>query len=73
MDIINTPRPAPFGAVINTVLTNIFGGAVSYVIAEYKANQTRIALQNLSLRQLEDIGLTRGDIAQASRPTTFLR
>lgn len=73
MDIINTTRPAPFGAVIYTVISNIFGGIVNFVVTEFKASRTRIALKNLSLRQLEDIGLTRADISQASRPTTFLR
>ncbi len=73
MDIINSTRPAPFGAVINTVITNVFGGAVSFVIAEYKASRTRKALENLSARQLADIGLNREDIGKASRPTLFLR
>ncbi len=73
MDIINTTRPAPFGAVVKTIASNIFGGMVSFVISEFKANRTHKALSDLSPRQLEDIGLTPGDIAQASRPTTFLR
>ncbi len=73
MDIINSTRPAPFAAVINTVVANIFGNTFSYVVAAYKAKRTRIALQNLSARQLQDIGLTRGDIPQASRQPIFLR
>ncbi len=73
MDIINSTRPAPFGAVAKTIATNIFGGLFNFVIAEVNAKRTRTALNDLSTRQLEDIGLTRGDIGMVSRPTQLLR
>jgi len=73
MDIINSTRPAPFGAFAKTVVSNLFGGVVSYVVAELNVKRTRVALEGLSSRQLDDIGLTRGDIGQASRLTTLLR
>ncbi len=72
MDIINTTRPAPFGAVTITVVTNIVNNTSSAVIAAFKAHQTRVALSKLSTRQLLDIGLTQADITRASRNKTLL-
>ncbi len=73
MDIINTTRPATFGAATTTIVSNLFGGFANQMIAAYKANRTRKALSALTPRQLEDIGLTQSDIARVSRPTTLLR
>lgn len=62
MAAVETTRPAPFGAIstyraING-LTNAFG-----VVATWNdARITRKALGKLSDRELDDIGLCRGDI-----------
>ena len=72
MDISYTARPATFGAVINTIAYNIFGGISSSLVAAFKEHQTRRALAKLSPRQLEDIGLTQGDISKIARPVTLL-
>lgn len=57
MAVTDTTRPASAGYV--------FGGLsklVGFVAAWNDARQTRKALSQLSDRQLEDIGLHRGDI-----------
>ncbi len=62
MAAVETTRPAPFGAIttyraINGV-TNVFG-----VLSNWNdARVTRKALNKLSDRELDDIGLCRGDI-----------
>lgn len=62
MAAVETTRPAPFGAItayraINGV-TNVFG----FLSAWNDARMTRNALNRLSDRELDDIGLCRGDI-----------
>jgi uncharacterized protein YjiS (DUF1127 family) len=62
MAALQTTRPAPFGATA----TYQFILSVSNVLAAAKgwndARATRKALSSLSDRELDDIGLCRGDI-----------
>lgn len=62
MAAVETTRPAPYGAIttyraINAV-TNVFGALAAW----NDARVTRKALNKLSDRELDDIGLCRGDI-----------
>lgn len=62
MAAVETTRPAPFGAITTyraiTGLSNAFG----VLWAWNGARITRKALNKLSDRELDDIGLCRGDI-----------
>jgi len=62
MAAVETTRPAPFGAITTyraiSGLTNVF----SVLNAWNDARVTRKALNKLSDRELDDIGLCRGDI-----------
>ncbi|MGB4828448.1 MAG: DUF1127 domain-containing protein [Paracoccaceae bacterium] len=67
MAAIETSRPAPFGAITTyravNALTSVFGALGAW-------NDTRItrkALGKLSDRELDDIGLCRGDIEMLGR------
>ena len=67
MAAIETSRPAPFGAITTyravNALTNVFG-----VLGNWNdARITRKALSKLSDRELDDIGLCRGDIEMLGR------
>lgn len=62
MAAVETTRPAPYGAIttfraINAV-TNVFGAFAAW----NDARVTRNSLNKLSDRELDDIGLCRGDI-----------
>ena len=62
MAAVETTRPAPYGAIttfraINAV-TNVFGALAAW----NDARVTRNLLNKLSDRELDDIGLNRGDI-----------
>ena len=64
MAAVETTRPAPFGAITTyravTGLSSAFG-----VLATWNdARITRNALGKRSYRELDDIGLCRGDIEQ---------
>lgn len=67
MAAIETSRPAPFGAITTyravTALTSIF----AMLGAWNDARVTRKALSKLSDRELDDIGLCRGDIEMMGR------
>jgi len=67
MAAIETSRPAPFGAITTyravTALTSIF----TMLGAWNDARVTRKALSKLSDRELDDIGLCRGDIEMMGR------
>lgn len=56
-------RSAPFGAVSVFHLFNGLDNALGNVIAWNDARVTRKALNRLSDRELDDIGLSRADIA----------
>jgi uncharacterized protein YjiS (DUF1127 family) len=61
MALFETARPVTghtFGARIASFLPNLFGS----VVDAYDRFQTRKALNKLSNRELEDIGLVRADI-----------
>ncbi len=67
MAAIETSRPAPFGAITTyravSALSNVFG-----VLGAWNdARITRKALSNLTDRELDDIGLCRGDIEMMGR------
>lgn len=62
MAAFETTRPAPFGA-ITTYRIALFVGSIFAAIAGWNdARMTRNALGQLSDRELDDIGLCRGDI-----------
>jgi uncharacterized protein YjiS (DUF1127 family) len=62
MAAVETTRPAPFGAITTyrtmNAVTNVFGALAAW----NDARVTRKALNKLSDRELDDIGLCRGDI-----------
>lgn len=61
MAAIDTPR-VQFAADTNGRIGRFFSGALASFIAWNDARVTRNALAQLSDRELEDIGLCRGDI-----------
>jgi uncharacterized protein YjiS (DUF1127 family) len=67
MAAIETSRTAPFGAITTyravTALSNVF----AVLGAWNDARVTRKALAKLSDRELDDIGLCRGDIEMMGR------
>ncbi len=62
MAAVHTTRPAPFGAISTFRVVQIVGGAVAAFSTWNDARVTRNALGKLSDRELDDIGLCRGDI-----------
>ena len=62
MAAYETTRTAPFGAISTYRLITFVGGALATVAAWNDARVTRNALAKLSDRELDDIGLCRGDI-----------
>lgn len=62
MAAYETTRTAPFGAISAYRFINFFGGVFAAVAAWNDARVTRNALAKLSDRELDDIGLCRGDI-----------
>lgn len=62
MTTIDSTRPAPFGAITTYRTVQAVSGLFAALAAWNLARQTRNALWNLSDRELDDIGLTRGDI-----------
>lgn len=67
MAAYETSRPAPFGAI--SIFRTIQGvsNAVGMLAAWNDARATRKALSRLTDRELDDIGLCRGDIDQIGR------
>jgi uncharacterized protein YjiS (DUF1127 family) len=62
MAAVETTRPAPFGAITTYRAIHALSNAVSMVAAWNDARITRKVLSKLSDRELDDIGLCRGDI-----------
>lgn len=62
MAIIETTRPAPFGAVVTFRIINIADTLRQNFVNASQARKTEKVLQRLSDAQLQDIGLLRGNI-----------
>jgi uncharacterized protein YjiS (DUF1127 family) len=62
MAAYQTTRTAPFGAIATYSFVRFISNIANSVMAWNDARVTRIALGKLSDRELDDIGLTRGDI-----------
>jgi len=62
MAAYETTRTAPFGAIATYRFIQFFGAIIAAVAAWNDARVTRNALEKLSDRELDDIGLCRGDI-----------
>lgn len=62
MAAVETTRPAPFGAIATYRALNTLSNAALAFQAWNDARVTRKALNRLSDRELDDIGLCRGDI-----------
>jgi uncharacterized protein YjiS (DUF1127 family) len=62
MAAVETTRPAPYGAITTYRAINALSNAFGAVQAWNDARVTRKALGKLSDRELDDIGLCRGDI-----------
>ena len=67
MAAVETTRPAPFGAITTYRAINSVSRALRAVSAWNDARATRNSLSKLSDRQLDDIGLCRGDIETLGR------
>jgi uncharacterized protein YjiS (DUF1127 family) len=62
MAAVETTRPAPFGAITTYRAINALSNVTLTFRAWNNARVTRKALNKLSDRELDDIGLCRGDI-----------
>jgi uncharacterized protein YjiS (DUF1127 family) len=62
MAAVETTRPAPFGAINTYRAINALSNVTLTFRAWNDARVTRKALNKLSDRELDDIGLCRGDI-----------
>lgn len=62
MAAVETTRPAPFGAITTYRAFNALSNAVLAFRAWNDARVTRKSLSKLSDRELDDIGLCRGDL-----------
>jgi uncharacterized protein YjiS (DUF1127 family) len=62
MAAVETTRPAPFGAITTYRAVNGLSNVLAAFAAWNDARVTRNALNKLSDRELDDIGLCRGDI-----------
>jgi uncharacterized protein YjiS (DUF1127 family) len=62
MAATETTRPAPFGAITTYRFVSTVSLALASLAAWNDARVTRNALAKLSDRELDDIGLCRGDI-----------
>lgn len=62
MAAVETTRPAPYGAITTYRAINALSNAVAAFAAWNDARITRRSLGKLSDRELDDIGLCRGDI-----------
>lgn len=67
MAAIETSRPAPFGAITTYRAVNSLSNAVAAFKIWNDARITRKALAKLTDRELDDIGLCRGDIEMLGR------
>ncbi|MDT8856866.1 DUF1127 domain-containing protein [Paracoccaceae bacterium Fryx2] len=64
MAATETTRPAPFGAIATYHFIQSISNVFASIAAWNDARVTRNALGKLSDRELDDIGLCRGDIDQ---------
>ncbi|MDQ2067296.1 DUF1127 domain-containing protein [Xinfangfangia sp. CPCC 101601] len=67
MAAIETSRPAPFGAITTYRAVTGLSRILAMLAAWNDARVTRKALGKLSDRELDDIGLCRGDIEMMGR------
>ena len=67
MAAVETTRPAPFGAITTYRALNGLSSVFGAWSAWNDARVTRNALKKLSDRELDDIGLCRGDIDLIAR------
>lgn len=67
MAAVETTRPAPLGAVTTYRAINALSNAATAFQAWNDARVTRNALSKLSDRELDDIGLCRGDVEALGR------
>ncbi|TMV84622.1 DUF1127 domain-containing protein [Thioclava sp. BHET1] len=67
MAATSTTRPAPFGAVTTYRIVSFFGNLSAAASEWNDARLTRKSLGRLSDRELDDIGLCRGDIDAIAR------
>jgi len=67
MAAIQTTRPAPFGANSTFRVLTSASAILSAVRGWNDARVTRKALSKLSNRELDDIGLCRGDVERMGR------
>ncbi len=67
MAAVEMTRPAPFGAITTYRTVNGLSKFIAAMTSWNDARVTRNALNKLSDRELDDIGLCRGDIDQMSR------
>ena len=67
MATYETSRTAPFGAITVFRMVQSFGGIATAFQTWNSARITRKALSKLSNRELDDIGLCRGDIDMIGR------
>jgi uncharacterized protein YjiS (DUF1127 family) len=67
MAAIETSRAAPFGAITTYRAVNALSNVFGVLGAWNDARVTRKALAKLSDRELDDIGLCRGDIEMLGR------
>lgn len=64
MAAYETNSTAPFGAIATYSFVRFISNIANSVIAWNDARVTRNSLNKLSDRELDDIGLTRGDISE---------
>lgn len=67
MAAVETTRPAPFGAITTYRAFNGLSNTFATLSAWNDARVTRNALNKLSDRELDDIGLCRGDVDTIGR------
>ncbi len=71
MAAYETTRTAPFGAIATYNFIRFVSNIGNIVIGWNDARMTRNSLNKLSDRELNDIGLNRGDIAEIARQNRF--
>ena len=67
MAVIDTSRPTIAGIGIGTRLSGVTGALLAAYSIWKDNRSTRIELSRLSDRELDDIGLSRGDIDRITR------
>lgn len=64
MAVTTQSRVAPFGAITAFRAVQKLEGVKSNIVAWYLARQTENALNKLSARELDDLGISRGEIRE---------